>query len=235
MYRYVKLLISALILSIGMGVSGYFIQQGFVKMKAMDRYVTVKGLAEREVKSDKVIWRLMFNFASDDLVSTYQGMADAQKKIQQFLTAQGFKPEELEVQLTSVADNEGMSYSSSTKVKRYNASSSVTLVTSNVDQVQKALQQASALLQSGIVLSGSEVHYLFTQLNNIKPDMLTQATNNAKEAADTFAKNSRSRLGSIRQASQGLFTVQNADDSYGDNDINKKIRVVTTVSYFLGR
>lgn len=228
-----RMFLSAIVIAFGLGFAGYLIQEGLVMMKAMDRYVTVKGLAERETKADKAIWRLQFSYAHDELSAAYQGIEGSQKKIQEFLTSKGFKVEEVQLEPISVTDNEGSGYSQSNKIKRYNASAAIVLTTNNIDLVRNTLQQTGSVVQAGILLTSSEVHFLFTKLNDIKPDMLNLATANAKDAANAFAKNSGSTLGEIRQASQGLFTVQNANDDYGDNDPNKKVRVVTTVQYYL--
>ncbi|OGT07483.1 MAG: hypothetical protein A2103_03305 [Gammaproteobacteria bacterium GWF2_41_13] len=229
----VRSILSAIIIAVGIIIAGSLIQTGFVTSKSLDRFVTVKGLAEQNAKADRVIWRLMFNYASDTLPDVYQGTESAQKKILAFLEAHHVPATDIQTQPIAITDNQAQSYSSSSNLKRYSASSSLVVMSDQVDLLNTILQQTNELVQSGIVLSGSEVHYLFTQLNNIKPAMLTAATANAKEAANTFAKNANSQLGGIRQASQGLFTVQNADDSYGDNSPDKKVRVVTTVQYYL--
>jgi len=229
----IKLFFSAVVVALGIIAAGYLIQKGLMSTRLGDRYVSVRGLAEKEVKSDKAIWRLQFNYANDDLTALYQGVAEGQKKIQQFLISKGFKAEEVQFQPISVTDNEGSGYSQNEKTKRYNASATVMLTSSNVDLVNSILQQTNTLLQSGIILNNSEVRYLFTQLNAVKPEMLNMANQNAKEAALTFARNSGNLLGKIRQASQGLFTVQNSDNNYGDGDPMKIVRVVNSVQYYL--
>jgi hypothetical protein len=106
------------------------------------------------------------------------------------------------------------------------------------------------LLQKGIVLNsnpGQGPTYKFTGLNSIKPDMITEATRNARAAADRFAQDSGSKVGSIRQANQGVFSILPADqgsdtgevggggDFAADSSLMKSVRVVTTVQYYLDK
>ncbi|NKB46915.1 MAG: DUF541 domain-containing protein [Legionellales bacterium] len=229
-----KYLTAALLLAIGIALSGFFISQGFVLGKAADRTVTVKGLAERVVKADEGIWRIYFTYASDELTELYQGVATSQQAIRDFLLKGGFAATEITDQPVSVNDNQGNYYSSNENAKRFSAEGGVTVRTENVDQVNAAVQQTGQLVQQGVLIRQSDVLFNFTQLNDIKPDMLNEATANATEAATTFAQNSQSQLGQILTANQGLFTISDATSGATHGaDMMKKVRVVTTVQYYL--
>jgi uncharacterized protein len=227
-------LLSAFLLAIGISISGFFVGNGITNFKALDRDVTVKGLAEKEVKSDQAIWQLRFSYGSDDMNDLYQGIQTAQQKISAFLQQKGFAPNEIEILPVSVNDNKSNNYGSNTEVKRFKGEGEVILTTAKVDQVKNALQQTNTLLQEGVVLNQGNIKYLFTQLNSIKPGMLDEATNNAKTAAESFARNSNSHLGPIRSASQGLFTITDAiENDLSGTSVMKKVRIVTTVQYYL--
>ncbi len=95
------------------------------------------------------------------------------------------------------------------------------------------MEQSGKLVKQGIVLAnsyGRGTEFLFTGLNRIKPAMIAEATKNARKAAEQFAQDSGSKVGSIRKARQGLFTIRNRDMNSPDLKI---VRVVTTVEYFL--
>lgn len=230
-----QLLISCVCLAIGIAMAGFFIGHAIIDFKLFDRYVTVKGLAERTVAANQATLEIQFNYASDNLADLYQGIAKAQQTIKEFLVAQGFAATNISFESVSVTDNQSNGYSSNTNTKRFSANAGVLVTTNNVSLVQQSSQRTGELVQKNIVVTQSNVNYFYTQLNSIKPEMLDEATANAKEAAESFAKNSHSRLESIRNASQGLFTITGlSGNTYSSNNsIMKKIRVVTTVQYFL--
>jgi hypothetical protein len=229
----ISLIGPALLMAIGLALSGYFIANGINNFKQFDRYVVVKGLAERTVEANQAIWELKFNYTSNDLTGLYQGVSQAQQQIKAFLMKEGFAANNLRMEPVTVVDNDSLNYRVNQNTKRYSATSGISLVTPKVALVGDAIQKSNAIVQSGVILQESTVKYLFTKLNDIKPEMLNQATANAKEAATTFARNAKNKLKGIRHASQGLFSISNADGTYGQGDPDKKVRVVTTVQYFL--
>ncbi len=223
----------ALLLAVGIATAGLAIGISIADARTANRSVTVKGLAERKVNANEAIWQIDFNYSSDTLPDLYNGIAAAQKTVVNFLTNQNFSANNIQVQPVTVVDNESNSYAQNSKAKRYMAKGSVVMMTNKVLAVTTAIQKTGVLVQSGVVITRSSVRYLFTHLNQIKPTMLNNATINAQKAAETFAKNSNTQLGGIRQASQGLFTITDADGTYANNDPIKKVRVVTTVKYAL--
>ena len=231
MKEYRSLVFAALILAIGIASSGYFIGHSIVERQLFDRFVSVKGLAEENVKADQAVWQITVGYSANDLNSLYQGIASSQELAKKFWLNQGFKANEIDLQSAYVTDNQAYN-TSSTQGPRYTASASLLLITPNVNGVQTASQNLNTLVKEHVVLSSSTISFYFNALNNIKPGMLDAATNNAEAAAEAFAKNSHSHLGAIRGASQGQFTISD-DNGNGISSINKKVRVVTSVDYFL--
>ena len=94
--------------------------------------------------------------------------------------------------------------------------------------------EQSELLKQGIAIIGGDweykVSYDFTGLNDVKPQMIEEATKNARLAAEKFAKDSNSKLGKIKHASQGQFSIEDRD---ANTPFIKHIRVVTTIDYSL--
>jgi len=212
-----------------------------------DRYVTVKGLVERRVKSDLAIWPLTYKEAGDDLSLVYAETEASKKAILQFLDQQGIQSSEIELGVVRVADTQANEYGDGHRAPhRYIVEQEITVRTSRVDQVAAAAQKTMQLLQKGIVLTsnpGQALNYKYARLNSIKPDMITEATRNARAAADRFASDSGSRVGSIRQANQGIFSILPADQgsetsesggaNVADGSLMKTVRVVTSVQYYL--
>ena len=228
--------LGAVVLGLSLICGAYTLSSTFIKQKKLERVVAVKGLAEQIVKSDRAIWDISFSSNEDKLPQIYQNIAHSQEAIKAFLIKEGFKPEDIEIIPISVIDNQGNNYASTgtLKVKRFVANSGISVKTSSVDLVTTSVQKISALVQHGVLINNSNVRFMFAQLNNIKPAMLMAATDSARAAAETFAQNSHSKLGEISLASQGLFTIESANgNAYDESSIMKKVRVVTSVSYYL--
>lgn len=241
------LVASAFLLAIGLVVGGWVLGSQIKATRLSDRYVTVKGLVERKVKSDLALWPLTYKEAGDDLGLLYAKTEADKQTVLQFLSAQGIEPSEIELGVVRVVDTQAQEYGGGGRAPhRYIVEQTITIRTSRVDQVAAAAQKTIALLQKGIVLSGNPgqgLTYKFTGLNSIKPDMITEATRNARAAAGRFAADSGSKVGSIRQANQGVFSIMPADQAAeggeggygGDGSMMKTVRVVTSVDYYLER
>lgn len=233
------------LLAIGLIIGGWVLGSQIKATRLADRYVTVKGLVERTVKSDLAVWPISYKEAGDDLALLYAKTETDKKIILQFLAEQGLQSTEIELGVVRVVDTQANEYGGGNRAPhRYIVEQRITVRTSRVDQVASAAQKTMLLLQKGIVLNsdpGQGLAYKFTGLNSIKPDMITEATRNARAAADRFAADSGSKVGSIRQANQGTFSILPADqggggeEGYANPDVSlmKVVRVVTTVQYYL--
>jgi len=231
----------ALLLAAGIALGGWFVGHGFQAGRGADRYVTVKGLAEREAKADLALWPLR-------VVATSNRLEEAQGKIKAdlaavraFLASAGVEPGEVELQSLDVTDRFAQSWSQGGIDSRFIISQTLMVRSGEVDRIAAASQRIGELVEGGVVLSaegymGGTPTYLFTRLNEVKPEMIAEATRNAREAAGQFARDSGSRIGGIRTASQGLFQILARDNAPGmpeEKQIRKTVRVVSTVEYLL--
>jgi len=227
----------ALILAIGLFLTGGAIRSGIIKFKEMDRTVTAKGLCEKEVKADKVTWPLKFKELGNDPAELYDRIEKNTQTIVSFLKDNGLNEEEISIAPPAMVDQQAnMSYSNEEVRYRYKANCVVTVVSKNVDLVRKIVSKQAALMRRGITIVGNEydegslVSYEFTGLNEIKPEMIAEATKNARKTAEQFATDSNSELGKIKTADQGQFSIEDRDQN---TPWLKNIRVVTTVVYYL--
>lgn len=214
---------------------GYLLGNSALKIKGYERTVTVKGLAERESPANIVIWPIQFTEASNDLGALYGSIDKSQQEIRNFLINHGIKADEISVSTPAITDKSAQQYGGNARAEfRYTANQTVTVYSKNVDAVRKVMTSLSELGRKGIVFTGdmyqSQTEYLFTRLNEIKPAMIEEATQNAREVAKKFAADSHSTLGKIKRASQGQFSITERDKN---NPHIKKIRVVSTVEYYL--
>ncbi len=236
-------------LMLGLIVGGWVLGAQIKAVRLADRYVTVKGLVERTVKSDAAIWPVTFKEAGNDLSSVFAKSETDKNAVLKFFAEQGITPDEITVGQIQVTDKQANEYGGNNTGPRYIVQQTVTVNSKDVDKIAKAGQKTAELVQAGIVVGGGYgqgIRYVFNGLNALKPDMITEATRNARAAADRFAADSGSQVGEIRSANQGVFSITSADagsatgegggdGGSADSSIMKKVRVVSTVDYYLVR
>lgn len=225
----------ALGIFLGLAALGALLGRGALQVKQLDRTVTVKGLAERDVAADLALWPLQFSAASNDAAALYATVEKNTATIVGFLRGAGFTDEEITISPPAVTDKLAQAWGGGGDVPlRYSATRTLTVYTPRIDQVRATQKRLDELGRAGIVLGGNEyqaqTQYLFNGLNALKPAMIEEATRNAREVAQKFAQDSQSRLGRIKSAQQGQFSVEDRDQN---NTHLKKVRVVSTVEYYL--
>jgi uncharacterized protein len=233
-------LLGAVILGLGLIGAGFLVGRGFERGRSVDRYVTVKGLAETFVTADLAVWPLRITATGDDLGQVQERIDGDLATISGFLTEQGIEDEAIQPQRVEVTDLLAQPYRpEGVGDNRFILAQTVVVRTEQVDLVARLNQRTGELVKRGVVLvdSGGPT-YLFTKLNDIKPELLAEATRNARQAAEQFAADSGSAIAEIRRASQGLFEILARDPApnlFEPNQLDKKVRVVSTVEYRLGR
>ncbi len=228
-------IISAIIIAAGIVVMGFALRSGIVTFKDMDRKVTVKGLSEREVKADKVTWPLVYKELGNDPAEMYKLLEYKNRQVVAFLKSAGIKDDDISVNPPVITDRQADNYGNEIMNYRYKAKSVITVTSSDVDKVRSLMRRQSELMKQGIALvseeySNTTVSYEFTGLNKIKPEMIEEATKNARATAQKFADDSESSLGDIRSAQQGQFSIEDRDSN---TPYIKRLRVVNTIEYSL--
>lgn len=224
----------AVLLTIGLIAMGAEIRQGINYFVEKDRVVTVKGLAEMEVPANKVTWPLMYKEVGNDLATLYNKISDTNSAIVNFLKKKGITEDEISINAPEIIDMQAERYNSNPVPYRYNVTTVITVTSSKVDLVRSLISEQGELLKQGIAITGGDyrynITYDYTGLNDVKPQMIEEATKNAREAAQKFAKDSDSELGKIKRATQGQFSINDRD---ANTPYIKRIRVVTTIDYSL--
>jgi hypothetical protein len=227
-------LFSGLCIMAGLVVLGIMIPTAVTKYRSFDRTVNVKGLCEKEVKADKVIWPIVYKVMSDNIHSIYDQTDAGNAVIVDFLSSGGLSEDEITVSVPQISDKLANEYGDNNRAFRYIAKNVVTVCTSDVEKVLALMANQSDLLKKGVVAAGNDwenpVEFKYEGLNGIKPQMIEEATQNARETAEKFAKDSDSRLGKIKTANQGTFTIEDRDSN---TPYIKRVRVVTSVTYYL--
>ena len=224
---------AALVLALGMVIAGYFIGDALLRARSSERQVSVRGLAEREVRANLALWPIVFSVTSNELGALQQKADDGVAKVRAFL-AKDFSAEQISVSAPRVQDREAQGRTGDgQRLDRYTAEVTVTVRTDRIDVAKKAIEHSGELVKQGVAVIRSyeyNTQYLFTELDKIKPGMIAEATKDARRAAEQFAKDSGSQVGAIRSAQQGLFSIEDRDQFSPEF---KKVRVVTTVDYYL--
>jgi len=220
---------------LGLCALGYLLGGSIVKFKEFERSVSVKGLSEKELPADIALWPIQFSRAGNDIMQLYGDLEKDAHEIVAFLKAEGFDDSEITVSPPAIADKLAQQYGDASRIElRYSATQAITVYTDQIHAVRSAMKRLVELGKRGIVLTGgnyeNRTEFLFTRLNDIKPEMIEEATRKAREVAEKFAKDSNSRLGKIKRASQGQFSIADRDRN---TPYIKKIRVVSTVEYYL--
>ena len=222
------------LVALGLGAAGWFIGSGLYEARASERYVTVRGFAEREVPADLAIWPIVFTATADEL-GELQRQVDASAATVRAFLAGRFAEDGISVSAPRVTDREaqGMYGGDGRPLARYAAEVTVILRTGDIEELRRAMAGSGELVKQGVAVIRSwefQTQYVYTGLEQVKPDMIAEATRDARRAAEQFAADSGSRVGGIRNAQQGLFSIEDRDPFSPEF---KKIRVVTTVQYLL--
>jgi hypothetical protein len=240
------------LLALGLMLGGLLLGTRMRDFKRADRYVEVKGLVERTVKSDSATWPISFSEGGESLPPVLAASERDKAAVLSFLATLGFKPLEVTVGSISVNDRSTAQYGGNNKGPRFVVEQTITVQSDDVDKVSKANARTADLVRAGVIVESGQqqssgVSYTFNGLNALKPDMITEATRNARASADRFAADSGSQVGGIRQANQGVFSISaaNGGSSTGEDNnqylqdqqaqasIMKKVRVVSTIDYYL--
>jgi hypothetical protein len=234
-------LISAALIALGIAAAGWFAGDAVVRGRSADRFVTVKGVSEREVQADLALWPIQFVVAENELSTAQARIGETAKKVTAFLNRHGIEASQLELQDLGVTDTQANRYGGQPAAKRFVINQTIMVRSTEPDVVFKASQAVGELVDAGVVLSSdggwsNGPTFLFTRLNDVKPAMIAEATANGRQAAEQFAKDAGSNLGGIRQANQGLFVILPRDQAPGvqeQRQRTKVVRVVSTIDYQL--
>jgi len=230
-------ILPALIVSIGVAAAGYFVGQTMYNSKVGINTAEVKGLAERRVEADRAFWRIQYTVAGEDkgeIAKLYERSESDRSRIVSLLLESGFDDTEVSPGVVAYNHQEFRDENQSLVDEKFYLTGSIEVETDKVQLVSSARSKLNELIALGVDIRNNPPSYYFTKLNDIKPEMLKDATTNARLAANEFASNAGVEVGGIRTARQGGFIIRDVGESYTDTTkIEKDVRVVTTITFYL--
>jgi hypothetical protein len=226
------MLLPSIAIVAGLALLGFFVSKGLTSIANQEQYVTVKGLAEREVLANKVVWPLPYKCVSNDMQKLYDEIETNRHIVLSFLKEGGITGDEIVISAPAVTDRLAQSYVPDNIKFRYQAEAVITVISPQVEKVIELMGKQIELMKDGVIISDEysyQTQFEYTALNDIKPAMVEEATRNARAVAQKFAEDSDCELGNIKQATQGQFSITSDETT----PQIKNIRVVTTVKYAL--
>jgi hypothetical protein len=225
--------IAGVAIGLGLAVAGYLLSQALYSARATDRFVTVKGLSERQVPADLALWPIAYTVTADDLETLQSRLDASETKVRAFL-AESFADGEISTTLPQINDREGMyRQPGNESMDRYQAQAAVVVRSADIAATRAMMNRVGELVKKGVAVVRNyemQTQFLFTALDAAKPEMIAEATRDARRAAEQFAEDSGSRVGAIRKAQQGYFSIEDRDPFSPEV---KTLRVVTTIEFFL--
>lgn len=232
--------ILGLCIAIGPSIAGFFIYKGILEAKQGDRYVTAKGLVERVEKADRGTWEIAFKVSGNDLSSLYKKLSHDSDLVQNFILKKGFEKNEISVSSPKVTDLHAREFGSGPlPPDRYLIEYSIFVNSHKVDPLNMLSAKTGELLSQGVSISRSNTLFYLDKFNDLRPQLIAESAKNAQDIAESFAKTTGSKIGGIRKANQGVIRLTSPDASpnqeydEGINSLMKKIRVVSTLEFYL--
>ncbi len=226
-----------LFIAVGLATAGYYVGQTLYNAKVALNTAEVKGLAERRVKADRVNWTVshwVSGKSRGEIPTLYQQAEKNQQAIIDLLKENGFNDQEIQIGVFNYQSQEYRDENQKLVDQTHTLAGAISIETGKVDQITQVRSKVNKLIAQGIDIDNGTPAFRFTKLNEIKPEMLSEATKNARIAANEFAKNAGVKVGGIRSATQGSFFIRDAGEEYGDTaKIDKDVRVVTTITFYL--
>jgi uncharacterized protein len=226
-----------LFIAVGLATAGYYVGQTLYNAKVALNTAEVKGLAERRVKADRVNWTVshwVSGKSREEIPTLYQQAEKNQQAIIDLLKENGFNDQEIQIGVFNYQSQEYRDENQKLVDQTHTLAGAISIETGKVDQITQVRSKVNKLIAQGVDIDNGTPAFRFTKLNEIKPEMLSEATKNARIAANEFAKNAGVKVGGIRSATQGSFFIRDAGEEYGDTaKIDKDVRVVTTITFYL--
>ena len=213
--------LTAIIFGLSIVLAAYLLGNAFMNRNKPDGTISVTGLGKADFTSDLIVWEGSFSKESFDLKQAYSDLERDKKIISEYLTAKGIKAEELVFNAVNSMKNTRSKYTDDGKYigdefLGYILTQSLQIESNDVEKVEKISREITELLNKGIQFYSQSPRYYYTKLADLKIEMISKATEDARLRAEKIAENSGGKLDDLISAQMGIFQItgQNSNEDY---------------------
>ena len=227
-------------LAVGLIVSSIILGWSYAQKKSGDEAITVTGSARKRIKSDLVIWSAGVSYQSAQLSETYRQLSENIPRIKQYLIGKGIAENQITISSISSTTLHGRDANGNenSEITGYSLRQEVEVRSNDVGRIAQIAREATELINQGILLESSPPKFYYTQLGDLKIEMLGEAAKDAKLRAEQIAASTGNKIGTVRSARMGVMQITAADSTevsdYGINDtstIDKDVTAVVNISF----
>ncbi len=227
-------------LAIGLVLSSLILGWSYAKTKKGDEAIAVTGSARKRIKSDLVVWSAGVSSEAPQLAEAYRQTTESVPRVKQYLISKGIPENQITISSITTStlkkrDNEG---NETSEITGYTLRQQVQVRSNDVDKVAQIAREATELINQGILLESNSPQYSFTQLGDLKIEMLGEAAKDAKVRAEKIADSTGNKIGAVRSARMGVMQITAADSTEvsdaGISDtssIDKDVTAVVNISF----
>ena len=236
-----QIIILGICIAVATIASSVILSGGFLKvMKFTREQISVTGSATKEIRSDYIIWKGTFSRRDSNLKTAYTGLKNDLEKIKRYFTSKGV--DENEVAVSSVGTNvvyrKNEKGNDTNDIQYYSLSQAVEIRSSDVEKITDVSRESTELIDQGVEFASQSPEYFYKKLDELKLEMLSKASENAKQRAENMVRAAGNKIGLMRSAKMGVFQITPATSTevtdWGTNDttsLDKKVMAVVTVSF----
>ncbi len=213
--------ITAIVFAIAIIIASIVLGNAFMNRNKSQRVIAVTGLGNSDFTSDLIVWEARFTRNNSNLQQAYKDLENDKLVISKYLTSKGVAIDGMVFSAVSTNEMTEPNYGPNgnyigTTFKGYTLSQSVEINSTNVAGIEKISREITELLNRGVQLYSSAPRYYYTKIEDLKVEMISRATENARLRAEKIAENSGASLGELINAKMGIFQItgQNSGEDY---------------------
>ncbi|MBI9076952.1 MAG: SIMPL domain-containing protein [Desulfatibacillum sp.] len=235
-----SLTLFGIVVSIGLIISTYLVTDVIRDVRMSHQIIKVRGYAEKVVESDLATWTIELKTRTKNVVEGYNILEKHTFEVLGFLHSNEINDGEISKTSVSIEERlKKVGYNETNEIEDYELTQFIKVRSNDVYKIARISTQIDTLIKKGVELQSHTPKFSFSKVNDLKSDLLTAATMDARSRAAVLAEGSGVKLGYLRAARQGKFSILSAtatnisDDSYSDDEysIGKKVTAVVTVDY----
>lgn len=235
--------LTAIIFSIAIVLAAYFLGNAYVERAQPVGIIHVTGSGSSNFTSDLIVWEGTFSRFDTDLQKAYEGLNSDKAIVKSYLVGKGIDPESIIFNSVQTQERTKNQYQNGNFTGSifigYDLIQSVKIESNHVELVEKVSREITELLNKGVQFNSTPPRYYYTKLADLKIEMISQATEDAKLRAERIASNSGGDLGALKSAEMGVFQIigQNSGEdftwggAFNTKDKKKTASITIRLSY----